>query len=79
MAWCLAILVFLVVFIVTFLLNMHSFTEMKKELNADAEGIEYEPLVLREDLLGRAVVELEEKWIVFENGFLLKPDIKDPY
>lgn len=76
--WHIMLLVFFVAFIVVFLLNIYSFAEARKDLSADIGNVEYEPLVLKKDILDRAVAELENKRIIFENSFLLEPDIEDP-
>lgn len=61
LAWRVTLLVFFTAFVVIFVLNMHSFSEMEKELGAEVNDVVFSPLVLREDLLERAIAEIENK------------------
>lgn len=77
--WHMTLLVFFVLFVVVFALNLYSLFEAKEELSMDVGEASFNPLILKKAELNEMIAKMEKRQSIFENIILSKPDIKDPY
>lgn len=76
--WRCGLVAFLLLFVVIFLVNIYLFLKMKKEMAGEAPCVNYQFVVIKQDLYKQTQADLKSRKEAFEKILSEEVSIKDP-